>query len=85
VAVLHGSGNPFFMQFRDVVSTALRSSIQFTNRIKGRTASVADHAAVRDAINRRNPDAARIAMKKIIGDVLELIEAAEAPQKKTSR
>jgi DNA-binding FadR family transcriptional regulator len=85
VAVLRGSGNPFFMQFRDVVATALRSSIQFTNRIKGRTASVADHAAVRDQIMRRNPGGARIAMRKIISDVLELIEAAEAPQKKAAR
>lgn len=85
VAVLRGSGNPFFMQFRDVVATALRSSIQFTNRIKGRTASVADHAAVRDQIMRRNPAGARTAMRKIIGDVLDLIEAAEAPQKKTAR
>ena len=85
VAVLRGSGNPFFVQFRDVVSTALRSSIQFTNRMKGRTASVEDHAAVRDAIMRRNPEAARVAMKKIIADVLDLIEAADAPQKKTAR
>jgi DNA-binding FadR family transcriptional regulator len=85
VAVLRGSSNPFFMQFRDVVATALRSSIQFTNRVKGRTASVADHAAVRDQIMRRNADGARVAMKKIIGDVLDLIEIAEAPQKKPAR
>jgi DNA-binding FadR family transcriptional regulator len=81
VAVLRGSCNPFFMQFRDVVSTALRSSIQFTNRIKGRSASVADHAAVFYAIQRRRPDSARVAMKKIIADVLELIEKAGPPEK----
>jgi DNA-binding FadR family transcriptional regulator len=81
VAVLRASCNPFFMQFRDVVSTALRSSIQFTNRIKGRSASVADHAAVRDAILRRRPDSARVAMRKIITDVLELIEKAGPPEK----
>jgi len=85
VAVLRGSGNPFFVQFRDVVATALRSSIQFTNRIKGRTANVADHAAVRDAIMRHNPDAARDAMRKIIGDVLDLIESAETQHKKSAR
>lgn len=83
VAILRASGNPFFMQFRDVVATALRTSIRFTNRIVGRTASVSDHAAVRDAIVRRHPEGARVAMKKIIADVLELIETAEVPQKKS--
>ena len=78
VAILRASGNPFFVQFRDVVTTALRSSIRFTNRIKGRSASVPDHAAVSEAIARRNPDRARKAMKKIIGDVLDLIETSDA-------
>ncbi len=77
VAILKGSRNPFFAQFQDVVATALRSSIQYTNRIKGRTASIGDHAAVRDAIIKRQPDKARTAMKKIIGDVLELIDNVE--------
>ncbi len=77
VAVLRASANPFYAQFRDVVSTALRTSIRFTNRIKGRSASVDDHAAVRDAIAARKPDAARKAMKRLIGDVLELIETAD--------
>ena len=77
VAILRASRNPFFMQFRDVVVTALRTSIRFTNRIKGRPASVADHAAVRDAIVARNAPAARETMKRLIGDVLELIDQAE--------
>lgn len=77
VAILRASNNPFYAQFRDVVGTALRTSIRFTNRIKGRTASVSDHAAVRDAIDARNPDAARSAMRHIIGDVLALIDDAE--------
>ncbi len=77
VAILRASNNPFYAQFRDVVTTALRTSIRFTNRIKGRTASVADHAAVRDAIVARNPDAARTAMRDLIGDVLELIDEAD--------
>jgi DNA-binding FadR family transcriptional regulator len=74
VAILRASRNPFYAQFRDVVGTALRTSIRFTNRIKGRTASVADHAAVRDAIMARDPDGARNAMRSLIGDVLDLIE-----------
>ncbi len=77
VSILRASNNPFYAQFRDVVSTALRTSIRFTNRIKGRSASVADHAAVRDAIVAHDPDAARSAMRHLIGDVLTLIDDAE--------
>lgn len=77
VAILKSSKNPFYSQFRDVVETALRTSIRFTNRIKGRTASVADHAAVRDAILARKGDRARSAMRKVIGEVLQLIETAD--------
>ena len=78
VAILTASKNPFYMQFHDVVTTALRTSIRFTNRIKGRTASIADHEAVRDAITARDADAARLAMRHLIGDVLDLIEQVEA-------
>ncbi|RYD59991.1 MAG: FadR family transcriptional regulator [Sphingomonadales bacterium] len=74
VSVLRASGNPFYAQFQDVVTTALRTSIRFTNRIKGRSASVAEHRAVRDAIAAGNADGARVAMRSLIGDVLELIE-----------
>ncbi|HSX56585.1 MAG TPA: FadR/GntR family transcriptional regulator [Sphingomonas sp.] len=77
IAILRGSGNPFYAQFRDVVTTALRTSIRFTNRLKGHTASVADHATVRDAILARDPDGARVAMRALIGDVLDLIDEAE--------
>jgi DNA-binding FadR family transcriptional regulator len=81
VAILKASKNPFFAQFQDVVATALRSSIRFTNRIKGRAANLADHAAVKDAIMRGDVEGARIAMRKIIGDVLELIEDADHAEK----
>lgn len=73
IAVLRATGNPFYVQLRTVVATALRVSIHFTNRIKGHTASIEDHAAVADAIAAGDPDAARIAMRRIIGDVLLLI------------
>jgi DNA-binding FadR family transcriptional regulator len=77
VAILRASENPFYAQFREMVGTALRTSIRFTNRMKGRTANVADHAAVRDAIAAHDPDAARAAMRALIGDVLDLIERGE--------
>ncbi|MES2444134.1 MAG: FadR/GntR family transcriptional regulator [Pseudomonadota bacterium] len=77
VAILHATKNPFYVQFRQVVRTALRTSIRFTNRIKGRSATFAQHAAVCDAIMARDPDAAREAMRLLIGDVLDLIDEAE--------
>ena len=77
IAILKASRNPFYGQFRDVVATALRTSIRFTNRIKGRNASIADHAAVRDAILARDPEAARAAMRHLIGDVIELIDRVD--------
>jgi DNA-binding FadR family transcriptional regulator len=44
-----------------------------TNRIVGRTADLAAHGAVRDAIVARDPVAAQNAMRAIIGDVMDLI------------
>ena len=73
VATLRASHNPFYAQFQMVVATALRTSIRFTNRIKGRSANVEDHAAVADAIAARDIEGARVAMRRIIGDVLALI------------
>ena len=76
VAVLEASGNPFYAQFRDVVATALHSSIQFTNRYRGRSASLPGHRAVLDQILTRNPAAAAEAMRALISDVMSLIEEA---------
>jgi len=73
LAILRASKNPFYAQFQMVVATALRTSIRFTNRMRGRSANIPDHAAVADAIALRDAAAARIAMRRIIGDVLELI------------
>ena len=74
VAILRASNNPFFAQFRSVVGTALRTSIRFTNRLTGRSASIADHAAVHDAILARDVDGARAAMALLIDKVLAVIE-----------
>jgi DNA-binding FadR family transcriptional regulator len=73
LAILRASANPFFDQFRDVVATALRTSIRFTNRIQGRTADLAAHEAVKLAIETRAPQRARAAMAHIIADVEALI------------
>jgi DNA-binding FadR family transcriptional regulator len=76
IAILEASANPFFMQFRDMVETALRTSIRFTNRFEGRTASLPAHRRVLKAIEDRQPEAARSAMEAIIADVMALVEAA---------
>jgi DNA-binding FadR family transcriptional regulator len=79
IAVLEACGNPFYRQFRDVVTTALRTSIRFTNRFKGRTASLPAHHAVLAAIEARDADGARAAMAAIIGEVMVLFAEAGAP------
>ncbi|HZU62930.1 MAG TPA: FCD domain-containing protein [Novosphingobium sp.] len=78
LAILRASGNPFFMQFRELVATALRTSIRFTNRIVGRTADLAAHGAVKEAICARDPARAQQAMAAIIGDVMSLIAEQRA-------
>ena len=77
IAVLNASANPFYRQFRDVVATALQTSIRFTNRFQGRTASLPAHHAVLAAIEAQDPAAAHDAMARIIEDVMVLIAEAE--------
>lgn len=77
-AILRATGNPFFAQFETVVTTALQSSIRFTNRFKGRSADLAAHEAVLVAIAARDGGAAHHAMEQIIADVLALIEQGHA-------
>lgn len=76
VAILEGSRNPFFVQLRDMVETALRTSIRFTNHIEGRTANVGEHGAVHDAILAGDAPRARQAMQAIIASVFTVIDAA---------
>lgn len=73
LAILRASGNPFYLQFQGAVSTALTTSIRFTNRIKGHTASIAEHEAVADAIRAGDPDRAHASAALLIDNVLELI------------
>jgi DNA-binding FadR family transcriptional regulator len=77
VAILEACGNPFYRQFRDVVETALRTSIRFTNRFIGRTADLDQHRAVLEAIERHDAEAASTAMAALIVDVQALIATAE--------
>ncbi len=78
VAILKASGNPFFGQFRDVVSTALKTSIRYTNRIVGRSADLDAHEGVMAAILARDPQQARARMERIIVDALDAIKHNES-------
>ena len=81
IAILEASANPFYRQFRDLVETALRTSIRFTNRFKGRTASLPAHHDVLAAIEGGDADRARDGMAAIIGEVMVLIADAERSPK----
>jgi len=74
VAVLRASRNRFYAQLTGFTATALRFSIQATNRYKGvRLASSADHKKVADAILAGRSAAAAEAMRKLIQEALDLI------------
>ena len=77
VAILRASGNPFFSQFQDVVSTALHTSIRFTNRLANlHTADLAAHRAVYKSICRHEPRQARAAMEKLLLETRAIIDRA---------
>ncbi len=77
-AVLGATGNRFFAQLDPLINTALRISIRFTNRIKGRTAGIAQHEEVLEAIAAGDAARAALAMRTLIEEVLALIAAASA-------
>ena len=77
IALLLASENPFYVQFRDVVATALRTSIRFTSRRRGHSASLPAHYAVLEAVRARQPERAHAAMEAIIAEVMAQIAEAE--------
>ena len=78
VAVLKATKNRFYAQLSDVVTTALKFSISFTNMMTGRAGNVATHEAVYDAIAARDAEAAAARMTSLIVGVMGLINAAMA-------
>ncbi len=77
-AILAATGNRFYAQLDPLINTALRISIRFTNRVKGRAAGIAGHEEVLDAIAAGDAERAGLAMHALLSEVLELIEAAAA-------
>lgn len=78
VAILKASGNPFLFQLRELVHTALTISIGLTNRISGHSASIADHEAVLNAIEKGDAEGAEKAMRQILVESLSLIDTMPA-------
>ena len=78
VAILKATGNPFYRRLDEMVNTALRISIRFTNMVKGHEADLGAHEAVLDAIAARDPDKAFAVMRSVIADVIELIREGAA-------
>jgi DNA-binding FadR family transcriptional regulator len=78
VAILRACGNPFFVQFEDLVSTALRTSIRFTTRLQDRNPGLAVHKSVLEAIMARDPEVASATLRLIIENVMILIRNAES-------
>lgn len=76
VAILHASGNRFFVQFSHVIETALRFSIRLTNSEKGVTAaSIPDHAKLFEAIDRGDAQAAEDAAQALLTEAIRLLDS----------
>lgn len=75
-SILAASNNRFLLQLTEFISTALRVSIRYTNRIKGVPgADVQKHAEILHTIKSRNPERAKKAVETILDEALELIES----------
>lgn len=78
-SVMHASGNRFYFQLCDLISTALQFSIRTTNAYKGvDLASVIDHKRVADAIAEHDAATAEQAMRAMMQEALDLIQAGVA-------
>lgn len=77
VAILNATGNPFYMQLDELITTALKISIRMTNRIKGHTASIPAHRRVFDAIRSGDTARAEAAMTSILSEVMALVAAGD--------
>lgn len=71
VAILYATENRFYVRMRDFVRTALDVSIRFTTPESFDYSDMLDmHAAVCRALERKKPEAARRAMRRLIEDAM---------------
>ncbi|MDM3870060.1 FadR/GntR family transcriptional regulator [Porticoccus sp. W117] len=81
VAVLNASGNRFLTQFHQMISTALKFSIRFTNSLKGvRIASVAAHRSTYEAIKSGHHKKAKQLMAAMNQEALDMFRKAIAKE-----
>lgn len=74
--ILVASGNRFFVQLTEFISTALRVSIRYTNKIKGVAGpDVQKHRDIYETIRSGNVEKAQSAVKTILVEALELIDS----------
>jgi DNA-binding FadR family transcriptional regulator len=74
VAILHASGNRFFINMRHTIEVALRISISVTNRSKAvAVASSADHGVIAEAIRAGDEEGARDTMRALLGEARILL------------
>lgn len=74
VAILHATGNRFFVNMRHTVEVALRISIGVTNRQKSvKVASVADHERIANAIGDHDQEAAEAEMRTLLMEARKLL------------
>jgi DNA-binding FadR family transcriptional regulator len=74
VAILHASGNRFFINMRHTIEVALRISIRVTNRSKAVAgASSVDHARIADSITAGDEERARAEMQALLLEARQLL------------
>lgn len=82
ISILYASKNRFFIQLREFVQTALNVSIRHTNQLKGdhlKGITVGDidaHSKIFYAIQKGQPERARIAVAQMIDEAQALIETS---------
>lgn len=81
VAILHASGNRFFINMRHTIDVALHISIRVTNQQKAvAVASAADHAKIADAIRAGDEVGAIEAMRSLLVEARRLLrESGSTP------
>ncbi|MCO5556236.1 hypothetical protein L7F22_009782 [Adiantum nelumboides] len=84
-AIMIAASNPFFLQLQAFVSTALKSSIRLTNKVKGELASIRDHEKVAWAIDCGDADGARQAMRMLVQEVIDVLRSLQSDNGGLSR
>ena len=73
IAVLEASGNPFFLQLRELINTALRISIRHNHAVRDTTKSLDQHEHTAAAILSGDAETAYDGMRQMMFDVLALL------------